>query len=104
MSNKKCGFSLPYLVDLVEDNLRNRFLFPLSALLLYILIVISITSVEETLQDAPQEVKAALPFRDSYDLNMNFNNTFPAPRIKVTNKQGPIPGIEITSYATDLLI
>lgn len=36
---------LPYLVDLVEDNLRSRFLFPLCALLLYILIVISIANV-----------------------------------------------------------
>jgi hypothetical protein len=49
-------------------------------------------------------VKAALPFRTSYDLNMNFNSTFPAPRVKVTSKLGAMPGIEIRTFASDLLI
>jgi hypothetical protein len=45
--SKKCNFSLPYLIDLVEDNIRNRLLFPLCALLLYVLIVIIIANVED---------------------------------------------------------
>jgi hypothetical protein len=49
-------------------------------------------------------VKAALPFRSSYDLNMNFNATFPSPRIKVTSKLGAMPNIEVRTFASDLLI
>ena len=33
---------LPYLMDLVEENARNRFIFPLVALAIYILLAVSI--------------------------------------------------------------
>ena len=41
-SSKKHVF--PYFLDLVEDNVRNRCLFPLTALALYVLLVITIIS------------------------------------------------------------
>lgn len=44
--NKRC--SIPLVVDLIEDNMRSRVLFPLAALLLYILLVVNIVNFEET--------------------------------------------------------
>lgn len=38
---------LPSLADLVEDNMLNRWLFPLCTLLLFILLVIQLTTPEE---------------------------------------------------------
>lgn len=38
----------PYFLDLVEDNVRNRCLFPLIALALYVLLVITIIQAEES--------------------------------------------------------
>ena len=35
---------------------------------------------------------------------MNFNATFPSPRVKVTSKLGAMPDIEIRTIASDLLI
>ena len=39
---KKSRCGCPQVVDLVEDNMRSKLLFPLSALLLYVLIVVNI--------------------------------------------------------------
>ena len=41
---------IPILVDLIEDNTRNRWIFPLCALLIYVLIVVSITNIEDTVK------------------------------------------------------
>lgn len=38
----------PYFLDLVEDNVRNRCLFPLVALALYVLLVITIIATEDS--------------------------------------------------------
>ena len=40
----------PFFLDLIEDNVRSRVLFPIATLCLYILIVISITNVEDTVR------------------------------------------------------
>ena len=40
----------PYFLDLVEDNVRNRCLFPLVALALYVLLVITIITSESAVK------------------------------------------------------
>ncbi len=74
-SSKKHYF--PYFLDLVEDNVRNRCLFPLVALALYVLLVITIMSSE-----------SAVSFFNFIALSMNktkidctatFTNKIPTP-------------------------
>ena len=38
--------SMPFVVDLVEDNVRNRCIFPIVALALYITLVFQLTDAE----------------------------------------------------------
>lgn len=56
------------------------------------------------MEQPPEEIKAALPFKDAYDINTNFNASFPSPRVRVTNKAGALPNIEIIARPSDLLI
>jgi len=50
-----------------------------------------VTDIEETFEEPPAQVSATIPFRQDYIMGESFTTNFPAPRMKVTNKAGPMP-------------
>ena len=43
--SKKRNFKIPYIVDLVEDNVRSRLIFPAAMLAIYVLVAFAITNI-----------------------------------------------------------
>ena len=81
---KKHRFSF-YIVDLVEENVRNRCIFPIVALIIFILLIIATNVVDINIGIQPMKVQLSLPLNTNYMLTTNFNETFPSVRIKVSS-------------------
>jgi hypothetical protein len=96
-------WDLPYLIDLVKDNVRSRVVFPIVALSLYILLVFVLLDPAATPSRIPSGIVPALPFKQQYPTGSPFTNTYPAPRIKVSNENGGIAGLPLHALFTDFI-
>lgn len=93
----------PAFLDLAQDRVRSRLIFPLVTLAIYILIAFAIIGAQKKNPKPPSELKARLPFPSKYDINMAVNSTFPSPRILVTNSEGIMPNKTIKLEMQDLI-
>ena len=90
----------PILLDLVEDNVRSRLIFPLVALSMYVLLVFTLYGdlVEVWIHfekiylslskknNAPDQISPQIPLAQYYRLSNPFKETFPIPQVKASNK------------------
>ena len=84
------GTKFPYLVDFVEDNVRNRCIIPLVVTSLFITLVFVLADATDIVYDNPERIIPQLPIAPEYHIDSVFKNDFPSPRIKVINSKGPL--------------
>ena len=93
----------PAFLDLAQDRVRSRLIFPLVTLAIYILIAFAIIGALKKEKKPPSELKARLPFPNKYGINTAVNSTFPSPRILVSNSEGIMPNKTIMLKMQDLI-
>ena len=100
--NKQCR--MPYLIDLVQDNVRSRIIYPMIIFVFFIFIIFLVITPPAIDQEVSYEVKPDTPFNSQYQINQEFQNSFPMPRVKFLMQGGPLVNETIQLNFKDLII